>query len=635
MTDFNNSFTMNGWDIFSWENFPGMIGSLILNFIQWLCLFVFFLESVFWVLIRGVPTGTTVRGKPVYKNLLDAVLFDGDKVFNWSSNPVTSMMILFIIIGLVLAVLMSIIAIFKSHLSTKDEDKNPKTIVLGGIKAIVLMVMFPILIYAVLKITNSLVDAVCIYNNFDTDVKSSLANKIFFMFANSKGNTTAWYDADGKPLFSFMLGESALLRQAEPGTPVWEILNSESIGFVGTNTQEIGGYDYLFAVLVLIVLMIGLFKAIMLLGKRIFDVIVLYLIAPFPIACVPNDDGKRYDAWKDTIFSKILSVFGLALAFSIYLLVVTQLNDLFSSIAAKNRWSYKTLSLSLTPDGGFNPGTILTIVYVLIMVAGGLGIPTVYTMIAEMISMSAGRIAEGDLGNVNADMAFMQRGAHALGAGALFAADKSGALNFLMGKGNQQQGKNNVSNALASTANALGNSSGGAQGGRGKLSTIGQITGANQGALGIGKKVAKGALALGAIGAAGLGLPATLALAGGIGMAQSGAKVGIKSAFGKIQNKHEMQRQNQIADKVNEALQNYGDKQKLATLNKDIKKLGGREVNDQFVVDLMHQEDNKKLANAHANKLHVDKPHPEIKTKETPKTADDKSLDGFKIPTKK
>ncbi len=645
MTDFNNSFDMNGWGIFDWDRFPGMIGSLILNLIQWLCLFVYFLESIFWTLVRGIKVGEN-RGKPIYKNLLDAILFDGDKIFDFKNNVIGSLMILFIIIGLVLIILMSVIAVFKSHLSTKEEDKNPKNVVLGGIKAVILMVLFPVIIYCVLKVTNSLVDAVCIYNKFDTDVKTSLANKIFFMFANSGGQTAMWYDANGKPLFSFMLGETWLTSKGDAETTIWQILNSSSTGnFVGYDTANIGNYDYLFAILVLIVLMIGLFKAIMLLGKRIFDVIVLYVIAPFPIACVPNDDGKRFEIWKDTIISKILASFGIAVAFAIYLVVITELGELFASISPK----FKTLTLTVDDNGTFNTGSILTIVYVLILVSGGLAIPAMYTMLATLVSQSAGQLAQSDLQNANADMAFMQRGAHAIGAGALFAADKTGVLglakNVLMGKANPQNGQSNVSNALASVSSSLGGSSGGSalgsasNGSRGKLSAVGQITGLNQGLAGVGKKVLKGGLTVGALGLTGMGLAPALAIAGGIGMAQSGGFLGAKTAFNKIKDKkltaQQQQKENQIAEKVNEALQNYGDKKKLGLINKDIQKLGGKPVDSAFVLNKLQQDKDEKKASAIAKDLHVDIPHPEVKTKETPKSADDKSLDGFKIPTKK
>ncbi|MCR5309158.1 MAG: hypothetical protein K6E21_03510 [Bacilli bacterium] len=645
MTDFNNSFDMNGWGIFDWDRFPGMIGSLILNLIQWLCLFVYFLESIFWALVRGIKVGETRDKTPIYKNLLDAILFDGDKIFDFKNNVIGSLMILFIIIGLVLIVLMSVIAIFKSHLSTKEEDKNPKNVVLGGIKAVILMVLFPVIIYCVLKVTNSLVDAVCIYNKFDTDVKTSLANKIFFMFANSSGNTTNWYDSNGKPLFSFMLGEKELLRYGGEKDTLWQILNSDSLRFVGNDTANIGNYDYLFAILVLIVLMIGLFKAIMLLGKRIFDVIVLYIIAPFPIACVPNDDGKRFEIWKDTIVSKILASFGIAVAFAIYLVVITELGDLFASISS----DFKTLTLTVDDNGTFNTGSILTIVYVLILVSGGLAIPAMYTMLATLVSQNAGQLAQSDLQNANADMAFMQRGAHAIGAGALFAADKTGVLglakNVLMGKANPQNGQSNVSNALASASGALGRSSGGgalgsaSNGSRGKLSAVGQVTGLNQGLAGVGKKVLKGGLTVGALGLTGMGLAPALAIAGGIGMAQSGGFLGAKTAFNKIKDKkltaQQQQKENQIAEKVNEALQNYGDKKKLGLINKDIQKLGGKPVDSAFVLNKLQQDKDEKKASAIAKDLHVDIPHPEVKTKETPNSADDKSLDGFKIPTKK
>ena len=64
------AFTDNGFNLFNWGAIKGLIGSLLLTIVQFLCVGVFFLENVFWVLIRGVK-----MQDGSYKNLIDGLLW--------------------------------------------------------------------------------------------------------------------------------------------------------------------------------------------------------------------------------------------------------------------------------------------------------------------------------------------------------------------------------------------------------------------------------------------------------------------------------------------------------------------------------------------------------------------------------
>ena len=390
------AFTDNGFNLFNWGAIKGLIGSLLLTIVQFLCVGVFFLENVFWVLIRGVK-----MQDGSYKNLIDGLLFNGT---NLADNQITKITGIIVLIALALVVVASVIAVIKSNFSTKDEDKSPKTAVIGVVKAIVLMIAFPLLIYCLLLITNTLTNAICQYANFDATDKNSVANQLFFMFMSKGGNQTC-IAADGTRLFSFTLDDLASCGFA--GDNPWQQLISA--GFIdGTNQDGLFGYDYIIAIIVLIILIVALFKAALLLVRRVFDIIVLYVIAPLPIACYPSDEGKRFDIWKDLISSKVISSFGIGLTFVVYSILITVLYETFATWSTQLGCSFKCLDLGII-NGQVDTGTILTIVYIIVIIAGALAIPNMYSMMATLVSSQAGMVAQHDLQNMSNDMAYFQR----------------------------------------------------------------------------------------------------------------------------------------------------------------------------------------------------------------------------------
>lgn len=390
------AFCDDGFSLVNWGPFKSMFGSLLMTVVQFLCLIVYFIETVFWTLIRGVK-----MNDGSYRNIIDGLLFNNA---NLADNSITTIAGIIILIAIGLVIIAAVIAVLKSQFSTKDEDRSPKIIVIGVVKAILLMVVFPIIVYCLLLITNALTNAVCTYAQYDMTAKNSFANQLFYMFSNNASARGNWFDPKtGERLLSFTLEElNDPLRV--PGDNAWVQL--KNIGFVnGTAQDGLFGYNYILAQIILILLFIALFKAVLLMVRRIFDVIVLYVIAPLPIACYPSDDGKRYDIWKELISGKIVSAFGLGITFVIYSILITIIYELFTKWAGTD---IRTLDITL--EGGTLPlRTVLSIVYMFVIVCGAFAIPNMYIMLSHLVSPSAGTLASQDMQNMANDAAFFQR----------------------------------------------------------------------------------------------------------------------------------------------------------------------------------------------------------------------------------
>ena len=61
---------------------------------------------------------------------------------------------------------------------------------------------------------------------------------------------------------------------------------------------------------------------------RIFNIIVLTIVAPIFGSTIPLDDGQRYEKWKDMYVGQLFSGFGLVLSMEIYLLLVPVFMDM-------------------------------------------------------------------------------------------------------------------------------------------------------------------------------------------------------------------------------------------------------------------------------------------------------------------
>ena len=117
----NNALDTTGFNLFDLGNwFAKFFASLLMTIVQWGCLFVFLLESVFWAFARGI----SVDGGKTYNNLFDLLLFENGKIRE--ASLITQLSIYFIIIGAALVVLMAVIAIIRSHISFNSHIRSSK-----------------------------------------------------------------------------------------------------------------------------------------------------------------------------------------------------------------------------------------------------------------------------------------------------------------------------------------------------------------------------------------------------------------------------------------------------------------------------------------------------------------------------
>ncbi|MCL2078699.1 MAG: hypothetical protein FWH17_02520 [Oscillospiraceae bacterium] len=174
----------------------------------------------------------------------------------------------------------------------------------------------------------------------------------------------------------------------------------------------------LFSIVAAWFMVIMLLRIVLIFIRRIFEVIVLYIVSPFFVSVIPLDDGKRFDGWRDMFISRLLAGFGSIFTLNVFLLMLPMI------------WN---------PDLSLSDNTFIDSLLKLIFMAGG--IYTVWkshTLISQIINPQGAASEQESAGGV------LAIGSMALGAGASMA----------MG-------------GAAGTMNSLGSGSGGGSGGSG------------------------------------------------------------------------------------------------------------------------------------------------------------------------
>lgn len=416
--------------------FAKVFGSLFLLLMQMMCAMVYFIEQCFWVLAVGFQKEGTGGSSPKeYYSIIDILLFGKNNVSGAlkSNSAITNIVIFMMLLGIALTIVAMLISLIRSQLSTKDEESNPKQTIIGVIKAFVLIIAVPFIVFTGIKLLNVVTASIMGYANMDTTAQGSLANRFFFMFGNTTGTKVPLVDETGCPKFSFLFNDSDILaikkiagRDIKDET-LFVVL--QEIGFLSSG--GIDCYQFLVAYLAIIALGWGFIRCLMILAKRIFDVTILYVLAPLSIASYPSDDGKRYGVWKDLMVAKIITSLGIILGYLIYSIFISELSSLFRNM---NNAYFGKISLNLANNQAFQ-GIILTVVYIIISISGAIALPATYQLVASLVSESAGRQAQADFQN-------MEHGLHDVSGFTKKSLGVAGAIAFGSKKGGSSSSGN-------------------------------------------------------------------------------------------------------------------------------------------------------------------------------------------------
>lgn len=84
-------------------------------------------------------------------------------------------------------------------------------------------------------------------------------------------------------------------------------------------------FNFLIGFLCTIIILIALLSATLGLVKRLFDIVLLFIVLPGITATIPLDDGAKFKLWRETVISKVFLAFGSVFAVNVFFIVAPAL----------------------------------------------------------------------------------------------------------------------------------------------------------------------------------------------------------------------------------------------------------------------------------------------------------------------
>ena len=132
----------------------------------------------------------------------------------------------------------------------------------------------------------------------------------------------------------------------------------------------------------------NLFSMVIDLVKRVFNIIILYVTAPFEIARMVSDDGIRFKKWKDKMVAQLTSLVVIVIAFMIFNLISGAAVNVSESVS-----SYTTVEqISEDPNEGPGEGEVEIpderniggAFVIIVMMGGSLAVRSASKLVSEL-----------------------------------------------------------------------------------------------------------------------------------------------------------------------------------------------------------------------------------------------------------
>lgn len=351
-----NYYTNILWILFS---------DLLLGVFISVCTLVDFIGSIFNVFAGVAPVYFKPPGATAERtmSLLD-VLFQ--------MEGITQAFWMITLFSMGLCVIFTIFKTVKSISDMTLEDKNPISKVLGdAMKAGFTFLLIPFLCVMMLQlstvITKQADAAFAAANGGDTSIGAILflsasldadvettepkdisTGEIKYKDENRQG--ASFDDAVRAPYMKF-----SGVEQLDPdrGPLLKDYRNFEEVkkDFHSENFSYFSGF--VSAILVFLILLIAIITCV----RRIFELLLLYLISPFFASTIPLDDGITFARWRELFIAKFFSGFGMIFSMKFYLMIIPFLTSsklkLYNGDMAGGSMINTILQLSLIIGGAW------------------------------------------------------------------------------------------------------------------------------------------------------------------------------------------------------------------------------------------------------------------------------------------
>lgn len=281
-----------------------------------LCSLVDFVESIFNVFAGLSPVIYQVGKNERKLSLLD-VMFEMEGISR-----------AFWLITLAAMSVCIVFTIYKTAKSISDmalEDRNPISKVLSdAMKAGVTFLLIPFLCVVMLQLSSAITTQASLAFEEAEGGKTSIGT-ILFLSATMQADKEYWQPK------TMDTGEILLKEGKSTPTPSFEdsirspymkdpdlYKNMERVrdDFHAANVNYLVGF--ISAALVLLIMLLAIITFV----RRLFELLLLYIVSPFFVSTIPLDDGITFARWREMFIAKFFSGFGMIFSMKYYLMLV-------------------------------------------------------------------------------------------------------------------------------------------------------------------------------------------------------------------------------------------------------------------------------------------------------------------------
>lgn len=269
----------------------------------------------------------TSSGSVVKGNLLEILFQYGN---------VQTVFWILILGGLGIAFIFTIYAVSRSSFDIDFENKRTVSKVMTSFfKTFIQFFMTPFFVYFMLKLSVVILKGISTALGYSRE--TSLGKVLFVITSLDAAKNADMNVSTVSGAWAGKLGIDDSIR-----SPFYNGVKDYSNMKTVRDYFDLAKFDYLIGYIVSIFLIIILAICLITFVKRIFEIILLYIVSPYFIATMPLDDGEKFSQWRDVFLSKCFTGFGSAIGMRLYLLVCPMImgNQIRLSTGASSETEY-------------------------------------------------------------------------------------------------------------------------------------------------------------------------------------------------------------------------------------------------------------------------------------------------------
>ncbi|MBE6124193.1 MAG: hypothetical protein E7184_01435 [Erysipelotrichaceae bacterium] len=280
----------------SMEEITAAIGDWIALAFFWLIKIVFQIMDVFMDIIFQLAGLKNIGG--TNKNIL-STFFSNDSGGS-SSNSISQLYFYICLVCIVLMLFLAVVSIIKQDFFSEEPAKSHAPIFKRMVTGLLYFIAIPPIFVFSVEIVAGLMSALMQIESFS--VVESLSQTIFELSLTEP----EWMKIDGGV-------------KLDP-IPHWSVVEAKD--FVAlTNTYD---FNWLIFIGVIGMSFYSLFMIAFGLVKRVFSLVLLYVLGPIAISQSVLDGGNKMKNWKDNVIKEFISIFGTIIGLVVFFMFITE-----------------------------------------------------------------------------------------------------------------------------------------------------------------------------------------------------------------------------------------------------------------------------------------------------------------------